>query len=118
MNDQVLTNKENFNNWVKEKTKGNEKTFILGMFLCIIIGVAFVFYHRFHLKKVKPKSELNIDYELDKLNRAIPTNNLSNLTEGYELYKQYEEMLNSEKIDSIALKELEIKLQKFLDHEK
>lgn len=113
-----FTIKEKFDNWIRIKSKEKEKGILIGMFLCIFIGVAFVFYHRSNLKKMKPKQELNIEYELDKLNTAIPLNGLSNLSDGYDLYKEYEEMLNKDKIDSAALKKLEIKLEKFLDHDK
>ena len=42
---------------------------------------------------------------------------LSNISDGYDLYKAYEEMLSNDNIDSIELIKLENKLQKFLDHD-
>ncbi len=116
-NNEALSNQESFNLWVKQKTLGREKTVIITMFLIVFFGVVFVFLNRSNTAKNKPNNELNIGYESDKINNVLPINKLSNISEGYDLYKEYEEMLSSNNIDSIELIKLENKLQKFLDHD-
>lgn len=116
-NNEALSNQESFNLWVKQKTLGREKTVIITMFLIIILGVVFVFLNRSNTLKNKTDNELNIGYEVNKINNVLPIKKLSNISEGYKLYKEYEEMLSSNNVDSIELKKLENKLQKFLDHE-
>lgn len=116
-NNEALSNQESFNLWVKQKTLGREKTVIITMFLIVFLGVVFVFLNRSNTLKNKTDNELNIGYEVNKINNVLPIKKLSNISEGYELYKEYEEMLSSNNVDSIELKKLENKLQKFLDHE-
>lgn len=116
-NNEALSNQESFNLWIKQKTLGREKTVIITMFLIVFFGVVFVFLNRLNTAKNKPNNELNIGYESDKINNVLPINKLSNISEGYDLYKEYEEMLSSNNIDSIELIKLENKLQNFLDHD-
>lgn len=113
----TLSNKNLFNKWVKQKTLGREKTVVITMLLIVFLGVVYVFINRSTTSKKKSKNELNIGYEVHKISNAISINKLSNISEGYGLYKEYEEMLSSNSIDSIELKKLENKLQKFLDHD-
>ena len=113
----TLSNKNLFNKWVKQKTLGREKTVVITMLLIVFLGVVYVFFNRSTTSKKKSKNELNIGYEVHKISNAISINKLSNISEGYGLYKEYEEMLCSNSIDSIELKKLENKLQKFLDHD-
>ncbi|RLD86663.1 MAG: hypothetical protein DRJ07_00255 [Bacteroidetes bacterium] len=113
----TLSNKNLFNKWVKQKTLGREKTVVITMLLIVFLGVVYVFFNRSTTSKKKSKNELNIGYEVHKISNAISINKLSNISEGYGLYKEYEEMLSSNSIDSIELKKLENKLQKFLDHD-
>jgi len=113
----TLSNKNLFNKWVKQKTLGREKTVVITMLLIVFLGVVYVFFNRSTTSKKKSKNELNIGYEVHKISNAISINKLSNISEGYGLYKEYEEMLSSNSIDSIELKKLEKKLQKFLDHD-
>lgn len=113
----TLSNKNLFNKWVKQKTSGREKTVVITMLLIVFLGVVYVFFNRSTTSKKKSKNELNIGYEVHKISNAISINKLSNISEGYDLYKEYEEMLSSNSIDSIELKKLENKLQKFLDHD-
>ena len=113
----TLSNKNLFNKWVKQKTLGREKTVVIIMLLIVFLGVVYVFFNRSTTSKKKSKNELNIGYEVHKISNAISINKLSNISEGYGLYKEYEEMLSSNNIDSIELKKLENKLQKFLDHD-
>lgn len=113
----TLSNKNLFNKWVKQKTLGREKTVVITMLLIVFLGVVYVFFNRSTTSKKKSKNELNIGYEVHKISNAISINKLSNISEGYDLYKEYEEMLSSNSIDSIELKKLENKLQNFLDHD-
>ena len=116
-NKEALFNQESFNKWVEQKTLGREKTVAIAMFLIVFFGVILVIFNRFNATKNKSNNELNISYEFEKINKALPMDKLSNISDGYDLYKAYEEMLRNDNIDSIELIKLENKLQKFLDHD-